>query len=88
MWTAVEPVAMAVCATAVNDGIVVTFCSATTPLRLNVPRPPFLRQHAGRQIALDEVGLGAVERDQQNLGRHGRLRGGKSLILVIGERRR
>src|SRR5258708_8793277 len=36
---AVEPVAMAMCAAAVSEGAIVTFCSAQTPLRFNRPMP-------------------------------------------------
>src|SRR5262245_48281814 len=40
LWAAVEPVAMAICATAVSDGVEVTFCRATAP-RLGLASPPF-----------------------------------------------
>ena len=40
LWTAVEPVAIAMCDTAVSDGDAVTFCSATAPRRLSRARPP------------------------------------------------
>ena len=39
LFTAVEPVAMAMCDTAVSDGVAVTFCRATTP-RLTSASPP------------------------------------------------
>jgi hypothetical protein len=40
LWTAVEPVAIAMCDTAVSDGDAVTFCTATAPWRLSRARPP------------------------------------------------
>jgi len=40
LWTDVEPVAIAICDTAVNDGDAVTFCTAIAPRRLNRARPP------------------------------------------------
>ena len=40
LWIAVEPVAIAMCDTAVRDGDAVTFCTATALLRLSRARPP------------------------------------------------
>ena len=41
LCAAVEPVAIAMWATAVTDGVTVMFCSATTPRALRRPRPVF-----------------------------------------------
>ena len=40
LWTAVEPVAISICETAVSEGEAVMFCTATAPRRLSRARPP------------------------------------------------
>ena len=68
LWTAVEPVAMAICETAVSDGVAVTFWRATTPLRSSLAEPAVPSTGRRSQVFLDEVGPGAVQRDQTTFG--------------------